>query len=136
MGPGFFGVSLVPEEQEPATPTKPTAQAMATAGMNLDAIASLQVDELQNLIESLQGLAVSSQEGPTPTRQPPVHTATKAAEEEIRWEQMVEGRLLVSEEPHTRPPPTHNPVSTKTLARENLQSDSCPPPQVVTSAEV
>ena len=48
---------LVPEEQEPATLTQAPAQAMATAGMNLDAITSLQADELQKLIESLQGLA-------------------------------------------------------------------------------
>ena len=58
-GPRFLDVSLVSEEQEPATPTKAPAQAMATAGMNLDAIASLQADELQKLIKSLQGLAVS-----------------------------------------------------------------------------
>ena len=45
-GPGFLDVSLVPEEQELATPTQAPAQAMATAGMNLDALASLQADEL------------------------------------------------------------------------------------------
>ena len=67
MGPGFLDVSLVPEEQEPATPTKAPAQAMATAGMNIYAIASLHADELQKLIESLQGIAASRQEGPTPT---------------------------------------------------------------------
>ena len=46
------------------------------------------------------------------------------------------GQLPVTEEPHTRPPPTHNPVSTQTLARENPQSDPRPPPQVATFAEV
>ena len=60
-GPGFLDVSLIPEEQEPATPTKAPSQARATAGMNLDAIASLQEDDLQKLIESLQGLAASRQ---------------------------------------------------------------------------
>ena len=64
---------------------------MATAGMNLDAIASLHTYELQKLIESLQGLAASSQEGPTPTRQLPDNTSTTAAEEEIRWEQLGAG---------------------------------------------
>ena len=73
---------------------------------------------------------------PTPTRQPPRNTATTAAEEEIRWEQLGAGRLPVSEEPHTRPPPTNNPVSTQTLARDNPQSDPLPPPQVATFAEV
>ena len=48
--PGFLDVSLVPEEQEPATTTKAPAQARDTAGMNLNAIASLQADELQKLI--------------------------------------------------------------------------------------
>ena len=48
--------------------------------MNLDAIAGLQADELQKLIESLQGLAAARQE---PTRQPPVQTATALAEDEI-----------------------------------------------------
>ena len=57
---------------------------MATAGMNLDAFEILQAYELRKLIESLQGLAVSRQEGTTPTRQPPVRTLTTAEEEEIR----------------------------------------------------
>ena len=64
---------------------------MATAGMNIDAIASLQADELQKLVESLQGLVASRQEGPTPTQQPPGNTATKAAEEEIQWEKLGAG---------------------------------------------
>ena len=45
-------------------------------------------------------------------------------------------QLPVSKEPHMRPPPTHNPVSTQTLAREKPQSDPRPPPQVATFAEV
>ena len=59
---------LVLEEQELATPTGAPTQARATEIMNLDAIAGLQADELQNLIESLQGLMAARQE---PTRQPP-----------------------------------------------------------------
>ena len=109
---------------------------MASTGMNLDALTSLQAGDLQKLIESLQGLAASWQEGLTPTQQPPIHTPTTAEEEEIRWEQMGAGRLPVTEEAHTRPPPTHNPVSTQTLAGENPPSDPRPPPQVATFAEV
>ena len=126
-------MSLVIEEQELATTTEAPSQARATSGMNLDAIASLQADELQKLIESLQGLAASRQE---PARQPPVHTATTLAEEEIRGEQMVAGQLPVSEDPQTRPPPTNNPVITQPPERENPQSDPRPPPQVATFAEV
>ena len=109
-GPGFLDMSLVPEEQEPATPTKSPAQVRDTEGINLDAIASLQADEHQKLIKNLQGLAASRQE---PTRQPPVHTATTSAEEEIQWEQMGARQPPVSEDPQARPPSIHNPVSTK-----------------------
>ena len=126
-------MSLVPEEQEPATPTGDPAQAKATETMNLDAIAGLQADKLQKLTESLQGLAAARQE---PTRQPPVQTETTSAEEEIRWEQLGAGRLPASEEPQARPPPTQNPVITKPLARESPQSNPRSPPQVATLAEV
>ena len=71
-GPGFLDVSLIPEEQEPATPTGAPTQARTTEIMNLDVIAGLQADDLQNLIEILQGLVAAWQE---PTRQPPVQTA-------------------------------------------------------------
>ena len=126
-------MSLVPEEQEPATTTEAPDQARATAGMKLDVIASLQADDIQKLIKILQGLAASRQE---PTQQPTVHTATTLAEEEIRWEKMGVGRLPVSEDPQPRPPPTINPVITQPLARENPQSDPRSPPQVATFAEV
>ena len=126
-------MSLVPEEQEPATPTGDPAQAKATETMNLDAIAGLQADKLQKLTESLQGLAAARQE---PTRQPPVQTETTSAEEEIRWEQLGAGRLPASEEPQARPPPTQNTVSTQPLARENPQSKPLPPPQAAAFAEV
>ena len=102
-GPGFLDVSLVLEQQELATAAQPPlvpAQTMATSGMNQNALASLQADELQNLIESLQGLAESRQEETTPTQQPPVHASTPAEEEEIRWEQVGTGRLPVAEAPH------------------------------------
>ena len=131
--PGFLDVSLVPEEQEPATPTKAPAQARATEIMNLDAIASLQADELQKLIKSLQGLAAARQE---PTRQSPTQTAKASAEDEIRWEQLSAGRLPATEEPQARPPPTQNTVSTHPLARDSPQSEPRPPPQVATFAEV
>ena len=98
-GPGFLDVSLVPEQQELATLTQAPsvpAQTMAITDMNLDAIASLQVDELQKLIERLQGLSASRQEDTKPTQQPPVHALTPAEEEEIRWEQVGTGRLPVT----------------------------------------
>ena len=82
--------------------------------MNLDAIAGLQVDELQKLIKSLQGLTAARQE---PTQQPPVQTATSSAEEEIRWEQLSAGRLPATKEPQVRPHQTQIPVSTQLLAR-------------------
>ena len=87
-GPGFLDVPLVPEEQEPATPTGTPTQARFTKTMNLDAIARLQADELQKLIESLQGVASDRQE---PTRQPPMQTATALTEDEIQWEQLSSG---------------------------------------------
>ena len=73
-GPGFLDVSLVPEEQELATPIQAPAQAMANAGMNLDSLESIQADDLRKLTESLQGLVAARQEGKTPTLQPPIHT--------------------------------------------------------------
>ena len=77
-------MSVVPEQQELATTTQAPAQAMDTAGMNLDALARLQADEIQKIIENLQSLAASRQEEATPTQQPPVHASTAAEEEEIR----------------------------------------------------
>ena len=58
---------------------------MATPGMNLDALASLQADELQKLIESLQGIAAPRQEETAPTQPPLVHASTPEEEEEIMW---------------------------------------------------
>ena len=101
--------------------------------MNLDAIAGLQADELQKLIEGLQGIAAARQES---TRQPPVQTETASAEDDTQWEQLSTRRLHATEEPHVRPPLTQNPVSTQPLMRESLQSNNIPPPQVVTFAEV
>ena len=85
---------------------------MATPGMNLDALSSLQADELRKLIESIQGLAASRQEETTPTRQPPVHASATSEEEAIRWEQVGTGKVPVTEAPHTRPSPTHDPINT------------------------
>ena len=117
-GPGFLDVSLFPEEQDPSTPTQAPAQAMDYVGMNLSTLTIPHADDLQKLIESLQGLSASRQESPSPTRQPPVQTPTTAEEEENRLELMGAGQLPVTEKAHTRPPPTHNPVSTQTRARE------------------
>ena len=56
-GLGFLDVYLVPEEQELATPTQAPTQVMANTGMNLDTLTSLQANEFQKLIKSLQGLS-------------------------------------------------------------------------------
>ena len=87
---------------------------MTTPSMNLDALVSLQADEIQQLIESLQGLAASRQEETTPTQQPPVHASAPAEEEAIRWEQVGTEQVPVIEAPYTRPPPTHDPINAQT----------------------
>ena len=132
-GPGFLDVSLVFEEQEQATPTGSPTQVRVTKTMNLDAIAGLQADELQKLIESLQGLSAARQE---PARQPPVQTETASAEDEIQWEQLSTGRLFSREVPQVRLPLTKNPVSTQPMTRESPQIIPRPPPQVATFSEV
>ena len=109
---------------------------MATPGMNLDDLANLQADELQKLVEILQGLAASRQEEATPTQQPPVLASAPAEEEAIRWEKVETGQVPVTEAPHTRPPPTHDPINTQPLAVENTPSDPRPPSRVSTFAEV
>ena len=58
---------------------------MATPSINLDALASLQTDYLQKLIEILQGIVASRQEE-YPTQQPPIPDSTLEEEEAIRWE--------------------------------------------------
>ena len=70
---------------DPQVITDEPAPTMATPGMNLDALFSLQADELQKLIESLQGLAASRQEEATPTRQPRIPDSAPEEEEAIRW---------------------------------------------------
>ena len=65
---------------DPKVSTEDPAPTMATPGMNIDALASLQADELRKLIKSLQGLAASRQEEAIPTQQPPIPTS--APEEE------------------------------------------------------
>ena len=46
------------------------------------------------------------------------------------------GRLPVTEAPHMRPPPTHNPICAQTLAGDDTPSDPWLPPQISTFAEV
>ena len=101
--------------------------------MNLDAMAGLQADELQKIIEGLQGLAAARQE---PTQQPPVQTETALAKDDIQWEHMSTGRVQATADPHVRPPLTQTPVSTQPLTREILQSNNIPPPHVATFAEL
>ena len=45
-------------------------------------------------------------------------------------------RLPVTEAPHTRPPPNHDPISARTLTGGNTRNDPRLPPQVSTFAEV
>ena len=116
--------------------TEVPAQTMATPGMNLESLASLHADELQNLIEILQGLAVSRQEGKTPMQQPHVHASAPAEEEAIRWEKVGTGKVPVTEAPYNRPPPTHDHINAQTLAVEKTPSDPRPPSQVSTFAHV
>ena len=81
---------------------------MATPGANLKALANLQADELQKLIEVLQGIA-ASRKGTTPTasQHPHVPAATTGEEEAILWEQFSTGNVLTQEVTHNRPPPTN-----------------------------
>ena len=95
--------------------------------MNLDALASLQADELQKLIESLQGLAESRQEKTTPTQQPPISTSAPELEEAIRWEKVGTDQVYITEAPHTRPPPPQEPINKRTLAVANPPSNHRPP---------
>ena len=98
----------------PQSHTEVPEPTMNTPGVNLDALANLQADELKKLTESLKGLAASSKEGtPTPeTPQRPPIPATGAGEEEvIGWEQVVTGHVPLPERPPTRPPPPHNPIN-------------------------
>ena len=116
----------------PQVSTEVPAPMMPPPGMNLDALASLQEDEIRKLIESLQGLAASRQEETTPTQKPPVHASAPEEEEAIRWGQLVTGQVPFTEAPHTRPPPTHDPINVQTLAVGKTPSDLFPPSQVST----
>ena len=105
---------------------KPT---MSIPGVNLEALANLQVDNLRKLIEILQGLAASrTEETPTPTAPspPPVPATEAGGEEAILWEQFGTGHVLLPEGPPTRPPPPHNPINEGTL--DNLANPINNPP--------
>ena len=65
--------------------------------MNRDAMAGLQADELQKLIENLQGLAAARQET---KQQPPMQTETAPVEDEIQWEHLSTGRVQATASPH------------------------------------
>ena len=87
---------------------------MATPGVNLDALANLQADDLRKIIESLQCLAASRTEvAPTQTtpRLPPTPTTAAGGEEAILWEQVGTVPVPLPYRPPTRPPP-HQRVDT------------------------
>ena len=95
---------------------------MATPGVNLEALANLQADELIKLIEILQGLAASRTEGaPTPTtpRRPNTPTTSAGEEEAILWEQVGTGPVPLPDRPPVRPPPT-NKQTLEDRTRNNL----------------
>ena len=102
---------------------------MATPGMNLDALANLQEDELRNIIESLQGLAASRTEGtPTPTisQLPPTPATSVGEEEAILWEKVGTGHVPLPERPPTRPPPPHDPTNERTLEDQTIKNPPKP----------
>ena len=100
--------------------------------MNLDAVAGLQADELQMLIESLQGLAAARQE---PTQQSTMQAEIAPVEDEIQWEHLSTGRGQATEPPHVSPPLTQATAGTPPLKMESIQNN-IPLPQVATLAEV
>ena len=72
------------------------------------------------------GLAVCMQEETTPTRQPPIPTSAPEEEEAIRWEQVGTEQVSITEAPHTRPPPSHEPINKRILAVANPPSNPRP----------
>ena len=98
----------------PQANTEAPEPKMATPGVNLDALANLQTDELRNLIESLQGLSASrTEENPTLTapQPPPIPVTAAGGKEAILWEQVSTGYVPLPKGPLTRPPPPHDPIS-------------------------
>ena len=84
---------------------------MATPGVNLEALANLQADEIRKLIKSLQGLAAArtgKNTAPTAPQPPPIPATTVRQEEAILWEQVGTGNTSPPEVPPIRPPPPHN----------------------------
>ena len=84
---------------------------MATPGASLKSLANLQANEIQKLIEILQGIAAARTITNTPTAPKPPHIPAKTTgeEEEILWEQFSTGNVPPPEVPPTRTPPTHDP---------------------------
>ena len=84
---------------------------MATPGSNLEALANLQANKLQKIIESLQDIAASRTGINTPTAPQPPHipTAKSVDEEAILWVKVSTGNVPPPEVPPIRPPPTHKP---------------------------
>ena len=100
---------------------------MATPVMTLDALAILQVDELRNLIKSLQGLAASMTEGsqtPATPRRPPTPTAVAGEEEAILWEKVGTGHVPLGVGPPTRPPPANEQTLEDRTLNNLLKPDS------------
>ena len=125
-------MSPIPEERTQAMPTESPTLARATRAMNLDAVAGLQANELQNIIESLQGLAAAKQE---PSQQSPMQAETAPVEDEIQWEHLSTGRGQATAPPQVSAPQTQATAGTQPLTTESIQTNISLP-QVATLAEV
>ena len=113
---------------------------MATPGVNLEALASLQADELRKLTENLQGLAAARTAAAKPTppapQAPHIPATTEREEEAILWEQVGTGHVPPPEVPPTRPPPPHYPNQGQTREDpENFPPPSLPPKSASIFAE-
>ena len=106
---------------------------MAPLGVNLEALASLQADELINLIESLRFLAAArtAEEAPAPPAPtqptaPQIPTTTAGEDKAIIWEQVGTDLVPTLEVPPHRPPPPVDPTQGQT--REDTANPHYLPP--------
>ena len=85
---------------------------MAAPGASLEALTKFQADEIEKIIESLQGIA-AARTGTIPTapQSPKISAVTTGEEEEILWEQVITGYAPPQEAPQEIPPRTNRPSS-------------------------
>ena len=76
---------------------------MAAPGASLEALTKFQADEIEKIIESLQGIAAASTGTTTTAPQPPyVPAVTTGGEEAILWKQVITVNIPPQEVPQTR----------------------------------